>query len=54
MNLLQATELLKDFVKKYFSQENDLELLMNLCELVLIQYKKTSKLPGKNFLSNDL
>ena len=50
MNLLQATELLKEFVNKNFSENNDLELFMHLCELVLIQYKATSKLPGRHFV----
>ena len=47
MDLLRAKDLLKDFVNKNFTAPPDLKLFMQLCELVLIEYRVSSKLPGK-------
>lgn len=46
MDLVHITNILKQLIKTHFQEENDLKMLMQLMELIVLQYKKNHKLPG--------
>lgn len=47
MDLIQITNILKELIKTNFQNESDLKMLMQLMELIVVQYKRTNKLPGR-------